>query len=382
MKTKGWLIGFMALAVFVTVYIIKTTNQKNLGTDTTPVKIGCIYPLTGNGAQYGEYFRMGTELAYTYALRNDLITRENIEFLYEDGKGLATESITALNKLIVTDSISGCLSDLSSVLVPIKPLVNKNNIPTINSSSFSSSIEDGDDFMFSILPNADSYAKQIAEHAFNYLNKRNAAIVYRNDDMGTSFNKVFTEVFESLGGKIVIREGHEKGEIDYRVIAQKLKKESRTDVVFCASYGVEVARLLKQLTEVNYSNEYITFQGFIIPDVFEIAGQATEGVHVLGSGFTTSSTEMVTEVSQLAAEMFGTDELNFYTAAHFDAAMIFIKAVAAGNRTGPDIRNYLDSESFNHKGITGDLVFNTNGLVDLKLTPFIVKKGEFVSNVK
>ncbi len=379
MKNKGITIAIIVVIILMAVYFLWQNASQEKNEKSGEVKIGCIYPLSGNGAQYGEYFRMGTELALQYSIKKQKITPNDIEFIYEDGKGLANESISALNKLISNDDISGCLTDLSSVLVPIKPVINSNKIPTINSSSFSSSIEDDDDYMFSILPNADSYARQIAEFSYKTLGKRKAAIIYRNDDMGTSFEKVFTRVFESLGGEVVFREGHDKGETNYKVISQKLRAQSDADIVFCASYGVEVARLLKQLKEDNYSNTYITFQGFIIPDVFNIAGSATEGVYILGSGFTTLDNEMISEISSLSSNLYNIERLNFYTAAHFDAAMMFIDAISKGYKTGEEIREYFDSDSYSYsfKGITGNLIFDQNGLVDLELVPYRVIDGKF-----
>lgn len=378
MKNKGLLIALLALVVLVAGYFVWKVGSHKTESKKDIVNIGCIYPLTGNGAQYGEYFKMGTELAHKHAIKQGVIEEEEINFIYEDGKGLATESINAFNKLVSTNNISGCLTDLSSVLVPIKPVINQNKITTINSSSFSSDIEDGDDYMFSILPNADSYAKQIAEYAYNSLGKRKAAIVYRNDDMGTSFEKIFSNVFQNLGGTIVFKEGHEKGQSDYNVITQKLRALGEVDIVFCASYGVEVANLLKQAKEDNFQNTFITFQGFIIPDVFEVAGVATNGVYVLGSGFTNLDNSVIDDISIISKELFDIESINFYTAAHYDAAMMLIEAIAKGNKTGSEIRNLFDSKSYSYEGITGNIKFNENGLADMKLVPFRVKDGEFI----
>ncbi len=132
-------------------------NQQNQKPMKDTVNIGAVLPLTGKAAQYGAYFKQGSELAYSDAVENGIIKKTEVKLIIEDGKGDATASLSAFNKLVDTDKISSCLIDLSSVILAIKPVANKDSIVSINSSSFSSEIEDADDYIFSVLPNAKQY---------------------------------------------------------------------------------------------------------------------------------------------------------------------------------------------------------------------------------
>lgn len=340
---------------------------------------GAVYPLSGNGAQYGEYFYEGTEIAARHAVIKGTVAEGQIDFIYEDGRGLANESIGAARKLIEANGAIALLSDLSSVLVPMKRVTNRLQIPVINSSSFSSAIEDADDFMFSILPNAESYAARIADVAATELGAKTAIVVYRNDDMGISFNEVFRRTFTGHAGRVLASISHNKGETEFSsIVTQLLRANDPPDIVFGASYGVEVARLISEMRERGLTTQVITFQGFVIPDVFEILGRNGQGTVVVASPFTGTEIDPDSELGKLAFELTGDSGLNFYSAAHYDAASMLIDAVVNGAKTGEDIAAHLSSPGYSFDGLTGRIVFNEVGLAQGDLATFVVEGMKFV----
>lgn len=365
------------IALSVIVLVFAGCNSCNQPKKNEPVKIGAVLPLTGKAAQYGVYFKQGSELALLDAIEDSLIKPEQVQLLIEDGKADAAASLSAFKKLVETDKISSCMVDLSNVILAVKPVANQDSIVSINSSSFSSEIEDGNDFMFSVLPNAKQYGSYIGKFCFDNLKFKNAGVLFRNDAMGTSFNENFKSSFSAFGGTIVFEESHAVGETDYKVIIQKIRNK-KVDMILVASYGPEIASFAKQCKETNYNVLIVTYQGFFIKSALDAAGDAANGIICIASAFDPSSTDSkVIELKEKLKGKYNTDDLNYYLAAHYDGTMILLEAIAHGNKTGSEIRNYLiTTKTFT--GLTGTLTFDENGLATIPLKAYKVENSKFV----
>lgn len=364
--------------LLIIVYALAGCNSCKQTNKTEKIKIGAVLPLTGKAAQYGVYFKQGSELAMLDAIEDGLIKQNQVQLLIEDGKGDASTSLSAFKKLVETDNISSCLIDLSNVILAIKPVANHDSIVSINSSSFSSEIEDGNDYIFSVLPNAKQYGSFIGNFCFNGLSYKNAGVLYRNDAMGTSFNENFKKSFTTVGGTVGFEESHAVGETDYKVIIQKIR-DKNVDMIFVASYGPEIASFAKQCKEANYKVQIVTYQGFFIKSALDAAGDAANGIICIASAFDPSSTDpKVTKLKEKLKTKYNTDDLNYYLAAHYDGTKILLEAIAHGNKTGSEIRNYLvTTKTFN--GLTGTITFDGNGLASIPLKPYKIVNGKFES---
>lgn len=371
-KSIIWLLLLLIVATGA-YYILIRQKPK----DSAVVNVGAVLPLTGKAAQYGIYFKQGSELALSDAIEEGLIQKDKVQLLIEDGKGDATTSLSAFKKLVETDKVSSCMIDLSNVILAIKPVANKDSIVSVNSSSFSSEIEDGNDFIFSVLPNAKQYGSFIGNYCFNDLKFKNAGVIYRNDPMGISFNANFKTSFTALGGTVAFDESHATGETDYKTIIQKIRAK-KVDMVFVASYGPEIASFAKQCKEANYPVQIVTYQGFFIKSAIEAAGDAANGIICIASAFDPSSNDStIVKLRNKLKAKYNTDDLNYYLAAHYDGTKILLEAIAKGNKTGPAIRNYLVSTK-TFKGLTGTITFDANGLATIPLKPYKVDGLKFI----
>lgn len=346
-------------------------------TENQSVKIGAVLPLTGGAAQYGAYFKQGSELAFADASREEVIKDGQVELLIEDGKGDAATSLSAFRKLVDSNKISASLIDLSNVILAIKPEANKSSIVSINSSSFSSEIEDANDYMFSVLPNAKQYGEFIANYSFNDLKYKTAGVIYRNDPMGVSFNSNFKETFNKLGGTIVYEEAHAVGETNFKTIIEKIR-DKKVDMVLMASYAPEIANFAKQCKETNCNVQIVTYQGFLIKDSIAIAQDSANGIICIASSFDPASSDP--RISKLREELnvkYNSDDLNYYTAAHYDGTRILLEAVAGGAKTGNEIRDFIIKKK-TFSGLTGQITFDENGLAQIPLVPYKVENQKFV----
>jgi branched-chain amino acid transport system substrate-binding protein len=366
-------------AISAILFAFAGCNSCNQTSKNEIVKIGGVFPMTGNGSQYGQDFKEGSELALANAIKVGSIKNDEVQLVIEDGQGDPTKSINAFNKLIDNDNISAGLTALSSVTLAIKPVANNRHVTIINANAFSSDIEDRSDYCFSILPNATDYGEYIGEITFTDLHQKEIGIVYRNDASGLSFTDGFSKAFLSLGGQILFKETHDPNQSDYKSLINKLRNsEKRPKYIFMPSYGNETAQFIKQAGEGGYNIKIITYQSFFIPETIQLAGQQTENVLFLASAFNPYSSDSITsQLRQQLKQKYNSDDLNYYVAAEYDAMNLLIKAVANGNKSGEAIRKYM-GQLKEFKGITGNIQFNKWGGCSMPLKLYTVRNRKFV----
>jgi branched-chain amino acid transport system substrate-binding protein len=91
----------------------------SLTADPQPMKVGVILALSGPGAKWSSYQRMGVELA----LEESRAQGKNIELIFEDSKTEAPKAVSAFRKLTQVDRVDAVLGDIFAILTePLIPL--------------------------------------------------------------------------------------------------------------------------------------------------------------------------------------------------------------------------------------------------------------------
>ncbi|ODS31028.1 MAG: Leu/Ile/Val-binding protein precursor [Candidatus Scalindua rubra] len=248
----------------------------------------------------------------------------------------------------------------------------------INATAISTEIEDAPDFLFSIIPDAALEGQFLAEVAYQKLGKRNAGIIYRNDQSGKSFQENFSKRFKELAGNIVFEEANQPNTNEFREYITKLKAIDSLDIVFIACFGTETAYYLKQALELGLKKQSITYETFNSPKNLEIAGSAAEGIIFCSPRFDKDSSVPGTKsLREKVFKKYNQTEFNFFIASHYDAAMLLIQAISKGNNSGEKIKKYIKNLQ-EYDGITGKIKFNMNGGADIPLSLYTVKDKEFV----
>src|SRR5688572_229959 len=92
-------------------------------TDLT-LKIGAIYGLSGNTAQYGTWAKRGSEVAIEEINAHGGVGGRPLAIIYEDSMGQPTKAVAAYQKLRTINRVGFVSTFLSSVALAIKPLAN------------------------------------------------------------------------------------------------------------------------------------------------------------------------------------------------------------------------------------------------------------------
>jgi len=349
---------------------------ENVSHRQTSLTIGAVFPLTGSLAVYGTYMKEGVELALDDALRRGLVHQDDVHLVIEDGEANPAKSVASFQKLVSIDDPVAVIPATSGVILAIKPMANRDKIVLINATAISTDIEDADDYLFSIIPNANIEGKLLAEFAFNSGKKR-AGVLFRNDASGKSFMEVFEKRFRALGGTILYEDAHLPNETDFRPYITKLAHNNQVDILFMPSVGPEVATYLKQARQLGEQTQVLTYTPFHSPKNLEIAGAAANGVLFSGPVFDADSNGEIQDLRAKIAAKYGQEEINYYIASHYDAMMLLLTAISHGNRTGPAIKDYI-ARLKTYNGKSGLITFGPYGTATLPLRIYTVTEGKFV----
>lgn len=363
--------------VFLSVALLVIFSFGCAKKDEKEIKIGAILPLSGTYASYGRYMQQGMELSLEDAIKNNIIKKNIVKLVFEDSQADPRKSVDAFYKLIKIDNVVAVVPATSAVILALKPLANKNEVVLINATAISPEIEDSPDYLFTIIPDASFEGKFLAEVSYEKLGKRNAAIIYRNDQSGKSFQDFFSKRFRECGGNVVFNEANEPNSNDFKAHITKIKTINSVDVVFVACFGTETAYYLKQAAELGLKVQVITYETFNSPKNIEIAGDAANNIIFCSPEFDKNSDDPAIRGLRLKVrEKYNQNEFNFFIAAHYDAISLILDAISNGYESGKDIKQYLKNKT-EYNGVTGKISFNENGGAIVPLIMYTVKDRKF-----
>lgn len=357
------------IIILFTIFVIidyTSCNQKSQSKQEK-IKIGVVAPLTGEGSTYGSSMKRGFDLAFdgdtTY------------ELLYQDSKFDNKLAVTILEKYISIDKVKVIYGEAASgVSLAMVPISDKNKVIQFSSISSSDDLQNSSDYFFRNVPRNSIQGKTAAEFVFNTLKIRDAAILKDNDDYGLNLSKSFTEIFKSLGGKIVSDETYNSGDKYFKNQLGKIKSLG-AKVVFIPGNYAESAIILKQAKELDIRATFIGGDGSYSPKVIEGASRGAEGFYCTIMGVDTSNTYYMDFQTKFVSKY--NQKPDVYDAYAYEAGMILKKAINNEGNNPEKIKKYLYESSF--PSLTGDLKFDSDGEVLRNYNVVKIENGSFIN---
>ncbi|MBC8525595.1 MAG: ABC transporter substrate-binding protein [Candidatus Cloacimonetes bacterium] len=365
------LIGVLIISSFV--FIISCSKKEKV------IKIGSVLPLTGDIAVYGKKMKQGIDLAKKEINSKGGINGRLIKLIYEDDKGDAKESVSAVNKLINTDQIEVIIGGaISSTALATVPIIDKNEVVLFSPAATNPKLSGMSRFFFRNWPSDVFDGTAMGQFASKELNLKNIAVLYVNNDWGLATSDLFIKTFEKNGGKIVIQESFEPNNTDFKAQITKIKN-TKPDALYLIAYQKEIVNILKQKVQIGLSCRLLSTYGFFDPEIIELTGNATEGTIITAPSYDSSSdSEIVKMYVESFKEEFG-EVPDIWSAQAYDALNILALAISR-NKTNSsiEIRDII-AKIKNYNGVSGKTSFDENGDVYKPLRFLIVKNGEFVN---
>ncbi|MBS0541256.1 MAG: ABC transporter substrate-binding protein [Proteobacteria bacterium] len=265
------------------------------------VKIGAIYPLSGNSASAGNYEKMAIELGA------DIINNGNaelakimplakggglpglkgakIQMVFADNQGTPAAGQSQALRLITEEKVASLIGSYQSgITLTTSAVAEKYGVPFVNPESVAANLtERGFKWFFRVTPVASDFAKAYS----TFLKEQKAAgqkvnsiaLVHENTEYGNSVASVIAEGFAKDGLNVTMKVAYSANSTDVQPQVLQLK-EKNPDVAIFVSYTADAILYAKTMKELNWKPSILIADdgGFNDPAFVKAMGSVTEGL--------------------------------------------------------------------------------------------------------
>lgn len=292
----------LILLIFILAACDHLKEDFNIQPLTNPVKIGVIGDVTiGREAAENVFFAIkmaADEINSTGGLTIHNENRE-IELIFKNSGGDPELGKTVIDELIAEDVDIILGPTISAVALDMANKCIENDILMMGYSTTSPELSYLNDrnLIWRTCPSDASSGSMMAQYAFDSLEQKSAAILYRNDKFGIAMNDIITYEYNLLGGEIIASANFPTNETelnlyDYSHEINKLL-EFEPQIIFAPVFELEIGKITQDLwastlyqnmnvkpkiflTEGGFAQELITNgQPNIIENIFGISSSVT-----------------------------------------------------------------------------------------------------------
>ena len=240
----------MAIVVVVIVGIIgsykksgnRVENSAELRDPDKPtVKIGIIYPLSGDVGHMGQAAKIGINM-FEEELKK-LYTKYNYQISIEDNQLQAPRSVMIAKKMIEVDKVDVIITIGSNIGNAISPLTQRAKVLHFSISS-DENVSTGEYNFLAATPNNKMIEKFISE--LEKHNLKNIALVTQNQAAMLAYDREFMATDKDI--KVLSHNYINPGDRDYRLLIYKILAD-KPDAVVPLVYIPEITIFVKQLKD-------------------------------------------------------------------------------------------------------------------------------------
>ena len=347
MRAKSWITIFMSLFLLMVFSNPVPAQQK-------VIKIGAVYPLTGNIASTGLDCRRGVDLAVDiingkYDLDLPLAKSEGLpnlggaklEIVYADTKGDPKNGMSEAERLIAQEKVVAMIGAYqSSVTKTASQATERLKIPYVCSDSSSPTLtERGYKYFFRVSPHDAIFAHDQLVFLKDLEKKtgkkiQTVALLYENTEFGSNAGKYLKKYAQEFGYKVVADVSYSANATDVTSEVGTLVK-SRPDVLMHASYITDAILFTKTFKEMGFAPKGIlTMAGYIEPGYLP-AVKADGNYIIIRSTFALDLAKkkpLVAKVNQLFKKKYGID-MSENAARSFMAPFVLADAINRAKTT-------------------------------------------------
>ncbi len=389
--------------------------------------IGCLLPLSGKYAIFGQRALSGIQLAIQelskkYSRPFRLIVKDT-----KADSDLAVQGVRELQLKNVAGIIGPLLAvqkagqEAQQLKIPMIALTQKNDFPLLG------------DYLFANFITPEMQVETLGSYLFGNLGIKKVAILYPDEKYGKKYMNLFWDIADEYGVQVVGVETYNGKDTDFRKPIQKLTgaffplpeflqlQENLDDQVDsqigtdAEDIGSQIPKMLTVREQIEADREdkkekvQIDFEALFIPDspskvkliLPQLVFNDALGMYIVGTnlwhhqsllkdakgynkqavitdGFFDGSRNLATAKFTKAFQTLFGNKPKFLEAIAYDTATIlFEAAMSEGVDSGFAIKGALKGGRV-FEGVTGSTVFDENGIAHRDLFLMTIKKGKFV----
>lgn len=382
MKKK--LFALLMVMVLVLTACGGTDTESTASTDTSntaeggKMVIGGLAPLTGAVAVYGISTTNGVQLAFDEINAAGGIAGQQVEYIVEDDKGDATESVNAYGKLMDQGIVALLGAVTSGPTKAVAEVAASDGIPMISATSTQLDITEGRPNVFRTCFTDPMQGDMLAQYAKDTLGAKTAAVLVNNSsDYSDGVAQAFIAKAKELGIEIVSEEGYAEADKDFRPQLTSIAA-LKPDLLLVPDYYEKIALVTSQAREVGFAGQFLGPDGW--DGVVQQLDAANYGViegAVFSNHYAIDSTDpKVVDFVKSYTDKYG-EAPTAFSALGYDTAYILKDAIEAAGST--DKEAIVEAmKAINFEGVTGKLTFDENNNPIKSVTMMSIKDGAYV----
>lgn len=321
------------------------------------VKIGAIFPLSGNAASAGVHGKAAIETAVEIinsgnpALGNLPVTKNaglkglggaKVEVVFADNQGSPATGQNQALRLITEEKVVALTGAYQSgITLTASAIAEKYGIPFVNGESVAANLtERGFKWFFRTTPVAGDFARIyldfLKEMKAGGQKVDNIALVHENTEYGTSVANVITGLFKENGLAIAQDIAYSANTTDVQSQVLQLK-DKKPDVVIMISYTSDAILYAKTFQALDYKPTMMIADnaGFSDPSTLKAVGKQIQGIFNRSSfaiGAQGSPTFLINEIYKKKS---GGDDLDDTAARQMQGFFVLCEAIDRAGSTEP-----------------------------------------------
>lgn len=356
-------------------------EREKSGTGTA---IGCILPLSGTLAGFGEYVKNGIITAQI--IRSELMGYQQVELIFKDSAGIPEKAAAAFEEFAKNSNVIAVIGPLRSACIKAcAPLADQYHLPLISPAGDADYIDGLSPYVFRtcLLPEAEAVA--MAEFAVREGIAEDIAILHGDDFYGRKLSESFTSAVKKLGGNVRIDITYPAETNDFSPYVKKLyaylKSGGLIDTIYLPCDFDKAGLIIPQLPYNDMAGFQIYGSSGWDSGKYDPRGNPERLLEIVyekneieGAVFTDSFSVWTdnSETKEFIARyrQIYDSTPNVYAAATYDSYMIIVKQLKKRTRERDDLNKML-SKIRNYDGISGRLSIYEKGKVEK--IPFFIK---------
>ncbi len=339
------------------------------------IKIGALYPLTGNLAATGMDCKRGVDLAVEiingkFDLNLPLAREEGlprldgakIEIVYADTRGDPKNGLAEAERLITQEKVVALIGSYqSAVTKTASQAAERLKVPFVCSDSSSPTLtERGFKYFFRVSPHDGTMARNQFEFLKDLEKKKGVkvntvALIYENTEFGANVGKEERKYAEESGYKVAADIAYPANSSDVTSEVGQLIS-AKPDVVMHAAYITDAILFTRTFKEMNLVPKgFLTMTGYVESDYLPTV-KADGNYFLVRSTFALELAKkkpMVGQVAELYKQKYGID-MGENTARSFSAPFVVADAINRAGSTDPE----AVEKALEETDIPGDQIIN------------------------
>jgi branched-chain amino acid transport system substrate-binding protein len=199
-----------------------------------------------------------------------------------DTKGSPIEAVSRLQAAIARQKPDVVISALSPVAKAVRPIVEKEGILTLVTSTVLNDLARGTEQVVRLFANADDWTRPVAHYVQDHF--KTLAVLHLQDDFGLSILNSMQRELAGSAVRIVSVNSFEMMQRDIRSLVLRAL-EGSPEAVYVIGYGPAYINIIKQVRQSDPALTVLADATFSDPAVLTALGAAAEGVIYDGMDF-------------------------------------------------------------------------------------------------